>query len=144
MSTVMSTGEDYFCGLPTGLPTKVNTSISHIISKAAFLLFIFWHFPLLAPTAANARWRLLTPLARHSGSHEVVNVNLKNKPQWYLALYAAGQVPALERDGAFVPESLVTCELLEELHPAPALLPAEPWRRAADRYFVHSFGMVRA
>ncbi|XP_043214576.1 glutathione S-transferase omega-1-like isoform X2 [Amphibalanus amphitrite] len=74
--------------------------------------------------------------------HEVVNVNLKTKPAWYLSLYEPGLVPALEQDGLFVPESLVTSELLEELHPTPALLPAEPWRRAADRFFIHSFGTV--
>ena len=69
-------------------------------------------------------------------------MNLKTKPAWYLALYAAGQVPALEQDGAFVPESLVTAQLLEELHPAPALLPTDPWRRAADSFFIQSFSMV--
>ena len=69
-------------------------------------------------------------------------MNLKNKPSWYLALYAPGQVPALERDGLFVPESLVTSELLEELYPEPALLPSDPWQRAADRCLVTAFAPV--
>lgn len=83
-------------------------------------------------------------LAAKSIPHEVVNVNLKTKPDWYLSLYAAGKVPALERDGSFVPESLVTSELLEELHPEPALYPADPWQRAADRAMVEAFNPVIA
>ena len=70
-------------------------------------------------------------------------MNLKSKPAWYLSLHAAGKVPALEQgDGLFVPESLVTAELLEELYPEPALYPAEPWRRAADRVLVETFNPV--
>ena len=69
-------------------------------------------------------------------------MNLKTKPEWYLSLYAAGKVPALERDGAFVPESVVTCELLEELYPEPALHPALPWQRAADRALLETFNSV--
>ena len=51
-------------------------------------------------------------------------------------------MPALELDGEFVPESLVTCDLLEERHPEPALYPADPWRKAHDRVLLELFTPV--
>ena len=76
--------------------------------------------------------------------HEIVNINLKTKPEWYLAKSATGgKVPALELDGNYVPESLITSDLLEELYPEPALYPKDPWRKAEDRLLVEIFGGVR-
>ncbi|XP_037075224.1 glutathione S-transferase omega-1-like [Pollicipes pollicipes] len=71
--------------------------------------------------------------------HEVVNLDLKQKPEWYLAKHAVGKVPALELDNHFVPESLVTCDLLEQLYPEPALYPADPWAKARDQFMVEQF-----
>jgi len=44
-----------------------------------------------------------------------------------------GFVPCLEIDGRALTESMAILELLEELHPQPALLPKVPWRRARVR-----------
>ncbi len=51
----------------------------------------------------------------------------------YLALNPLGRMPALEHDGQVLVESQVICEYLEELHPEPALLPADPLGRARVR-----------
>jgi maleylpyruvate isomerase len=54
----------------------------------------------------------------------------------YLALNPQGLVPALETDdGAVLTQSLAIIEWLEETHPTPALLPADPLRRARVRAF---------
>ncbi|XP_037075281.1 pyrimidodiazepine synthase-like isoform X2 [Pollicipes pollicipes] len=74
--------------------------------------------------------------------HEVVNLDLKQKPEWYVAKHAVGKVPALELDNHFVPESLVTCDLLEQLYPEPALYPADPWAKARDQFMVEQFNAV--
>jgi glutathione S-transferase len=52
----------------------------------------------------------------------------------YLKLNPLGRVPTLVLDdGRALPESEVICEYLEEIFPAPALLPADPWERAQVR-----------
>ena len=75
--------------------------------------------------------------------HEIVNINLKTKPEWYLAKsVTGGKVPALELDDRFLPESLLTSDLLEELYPEPALYPTDPWKKAQDRLLVELFAPV--
>ena len=64
-------------------------------------------------------------------------VDLSDRPQWLRDLNPPhGRVPVL--DGP-LPESAVIMELLEELHPEPALLPADPAARARARLIVHRF-----
>ncbi|MDI1267223.1 MAG: maleylacetoacetate isomerase [bacterium] len=54
----------------------------------------------------------------------------------YLAINPQGLVPALEDDaGAVLTQSLAIVEWLDETHPDPALLPADPLRRAKVRAF---------
>lgn len=58
----------------------------------------------------------------------------QNAPE-YRALNPQGLLPALEIDGAVLTQSLAICEYLDEVHPEPALLPAEPIARAKVRAF---------
>jgi maleylpyruvate isomerase len=58
----------------------------------------------------------------------------QNAPE-YRALNPQGLLPALEMDGAVLTQSLAICEYLDETHPEPALLPAEPVARAKVRAF---------
>lgn len=51
----------------------------------------------------------------------------------YLALNPQGLLPALEVEGAVLTQSLAICEYLDETHPQPPLLPAEPITRAKVR-----------
>ncbi|HTI67915.1 MAG TPA: maleylacetoacetate isomerase [Caulobacteraceae bacterium] len=51
----------------------------------------------------------------------------------YLALNPQGLLPAMEADGAVLIQSLAIIEYLEETHPTPALLPADPIGRARVR-----------
>jgi glutathione S-transferase len=75
-------------------------------------------------------------LAEKGLEHERVEVDLQDRPQWLYELNPpAGRVPVL--DG--LPESEVIMELLEELHPEPPLLPADPHERARGRLLVHRF-----
>jgi len=78
-------------------------------------------------------------LAAKEIPHEVVNINLKQKPSWWTDKYPAGKVPTLELDAQLVPESLITCDLLDELYPQPALYPSPPWRKALDKVLVDKF-----
>lgn len=51
----------------------------------------------------------------------------------YLALNPQGLIPALAVDGAIISQSLAVIEYLNDLHPEPPLLPAEPLARAQVR-----------
>lgn len=63
------------------------------------------------------------------------NVDLQNKPEWFLAISPRGKVPLLIADGAVLFESAAICEFLDETHP-PALIPADPFERARQRAWV--------
>ena len=71
---------------------------------------------------------------------ERVNVDLANKPDWFLKISPTGKVPVLEvteRDGSthILFESSVIAEYLDEIAGAP-LLPREPLERARQRAWV--------
>jgi maleylacetoacetate isomerase len=51
----------------------------------------------------------------------------------YLALNPQGLIPALQADGAVLSQSLAIIEYLDERHPNPPLLPADPLDRARVR-----------
>ena len=75
-------------------------------------------------------------LAAKGVPFETRTVDLKNKPDWFLALSPRGRVPLLSIDGEVVFESSVINELLEELHPEPRLFPREPVARARARSWI--------
>ena len=55
------------------------------------------------------------------------------KSDAFVALNPQGMVPALEIDGAVLTQSPAILEWLEETHPTPPLLPADPIERASVR-----------
>lgn len=80
--------------------------------------------------------RVRIALAEKGIDHDVVEVDLSDRPAWLVELNPPyGRVPVL--DG--LPESPVIMELLEDLYPEPALLPSEPAARAQARLHVHRF-----
>jgi glutathione S-transferase len=59
-----------------------------------------------------------------------INDRQHREPE-HLARHPLGLVPVLELDdGRHLRESMAICRYLEELHPEPNLLGAEPWERA--------------
>uniref|UniRef100_A0A8C4Q343 Glutathione S-transferase omega n=1 Tax=Eptatretus burgeri TaxID=7764 RepID=A0A8C4Q343_EPTBU len=65
------------------------------------------------------------------------------KPSWFLECSPGGKVPLLENaEGKFVFESLIICELLEDLFPTPALYPSDPYGKARQRIFITRFSEV--
>ena len=62
-------------------------------------------------------------------------VDLKNKPDWFLAISPRGKVPVLLADGVALFESAAICEFLDETHP-PRLVPVDPFERARQRAWV--------
>lgn len=64
--------------------------------------------------------------------HDVVNINLMKKPDWYFKIHPEGKVPALVVEGKVVVESLDIANYLDEKYPDPPLYPEDAQRKASD------------
>ncbi|KAF4105784.1 glutathione S-transferase omega-1-like [Onychostoma macrolepis] len=75
--------------------------------------------------------------------HEIININLKDKPDWFLEKNPSGTVPALETSsGQVIYESPITCEYLDEAYPVKKLLPSDPFERAQQRMLLDHYSKV--
>ena len=88
---------------------------------------------------SSAAYRLRIALNLKGLAPEARSVHLRRGDQRadaYRALNPQGLVPALETDdGAVLTQSLAIIEWLDETHPEPPLLPADPLGRAQARAF---------
>lgn len=87
---------------------------------------------------SSAAHRLRIALNLKGLAYDTAPVHLRRGDQngeAYRALNPQGLVPALEADGAVLTQSLATIEWLDETHPEPPLLPADPLERARVRAF---------
>jgi glutathione S-transferase len=66
---------------------------------------------------------------------ERVDIDLANKPEWFIALSPLGKTPLLRVDDQAIFESAVICEYLEDTV-GPALHPADPLQRARHRAWI--------
>ncbi|KAF7379142.1 hypothetical protein HZH68_016987 [Vespula germanica] len=54
--------------------------------------------------------------------HDIVNINLKNKPEWYLEIHPEGKVPAfVDADGKVVVDSTEIANYIDKKYPLPEL-----------------------
>ncbi|XP_073691128.1 glutathione S-transferase omega-2 [Garra rufa] len=75
--------------------------------------------------------------------HEIININLKDKPDWFLEKNPSGTVPVLETsNGQVIYESPITCEYLEEAYPQKKLLPSDPFERAQQKMLLEHYSKV--
>jgi glutathione S-transferase len=84
-----------------------------------------------------ARVRIV--LAEKAVEHEVVAIDLSDRPAWLHEKNPLGKVPVIEEDAFVLPESPVIMEYLDERYPEPALLPPDPAARALARLQVERF-----
>ena len=84
------------------------------------------------PYCARAR----IALAEKGVEHEVLEIDLSDRPQWIYKKNPTGRVPVIEEDAWILPESSVILEYLEERYPEPPLLPADPADRALARVWI--------
>lgn len=74
--------------------------------------------------------------------HDIVNVNLKNKPSWLFELHPEGKVPALDIGDRVITESLDIVEYLDENYPEPPLRSGDSQQREKDNQVLQLFGKV--
>uniref|UniRef100_A0A8C5W9T2 Glutathione S-transferase omega n=1 Tax=Leptobrachium leishanense TaxID=445787 RepID=A0A8C5W9T2_9ANUR len=78
-------------------------------------------------------------------THEVININLKNKPDWFFEKNPLGLVPALELStGEVIYESPIVCDYLDEAYPEKRLTPSDPLQKAKQRLILDFFSGVTA
>ncbi|KAF4090450.1 hypothetical protein AMELA_G00051940 [Ameiurus melas] len=74
---------------------------------------------------------------------ETININLKEKPEWYLEKNPLGLVPTLETpSGQLVYESAITCEYLDEVYPEKKLFPSDPFAKAQQKMLLEDYSKV--
>ena len=102
-------------------------------SAAKLTLSTYWR--------SSCSFRVRIALGYKKLAYESKHVNIvsgEQKTPEYLALNPIGHVPTLHIDGVPYVESVAIMELLEELHPEPALLPRTPQDRARVRALVET------
>lgn len=87
---------------------------------------------------SSAAYRVRIALALKGLPYDAVPVHLvkgggEQRQPGFLALNPAGLVPALDDDGMILAQSMAIIEYLEDMHPAPPLLPSSPSARARVR-----------
>uniref|UniRef100_A0A7M4F0X2 Glutathione S-transferase omega n=1 Tax=Crocodylus porosus TaxID=8502 RepID=A0A7M4F0X2_CROPO len=80
---------------------------------------------------------------RAGSGHEIININLKNKPDWFFEKNPFGLVPVLETSkGQLIYESPITCDYLDEAYPGKKLLPEDPYERAYQKMLLEHFSKL--
>ena len=86
-------------------------------------------------------WAQLTRLvlAHKNIPHEVVNIHLKKKPEWFFDKSALGRVPCLEKDGRIVFDSAICNIYLDSVYPQNKLIADDPYERAQMQMWMERF-----
>jgi len=79
--------------------------------------------------------RAVIALTEKGVPFERIDIDLANKPEWFLAISPLGKTPVLQVGDTAIFESAVILEYLEETRPKP-LHPADPVRRAEHRGWI--------
>ena len=67
---------------------------------------------------------------------ELTEVDLRNKPDWFLAVSPYGKVPVIVDDGQTIYESAIINEYLDEKYTRIPMMPEEPVERAKARIWM--------
>jgi glutathione S-transferase len=84
--------------------------------------------------------RAVIALSEKGVAFERIDIDLANKPDWFLAISPLGKTPVLQVGDVPIFESAVILEYLEETEPK-RLHPADPLRRAEHRGWIE-FGSI--
>ncbi len=90
------------------------------------------HFTLISHTLCPYVQRAAIVLAEKGIAFERKDIDLANKPDWFLKLSPLGKTPVLLVDGQAIFESAVICEYLDDIA-TPPLHPQDALQRARHR-----------
>ena len=94
-------------------------------------------FSRLARFCPFAQRTILTLLAKEI-PFDVVNINLKSKPDWFLE-QTWGAVSVVRHKGKFIMDSLINSEYIDDEFPETKLQPEDPYEKAHGRLLVERF-----
>lgn len=63
-------------------------------------------------------------------------IDLKDKPEWFMVISPLGEVPVIRHEDRFVANSTVILEYLEDVHPEPSMRPKDAAKRAIARFWI--------
>ncbi|KAJ8959487.1 hypothetical protein NQ318_022184 [Aromia moschata] len=72
--------------------------------------------------------------------HDIVNINLMKKPEWYFKIHPDGKVPALLDGDEVMIESLDISDYLDEKYPENPLYPADPEAKRKHKELISQIG----
>ncbi|CAF3968076.1 unnamed protein product [Rotaria magnacalcarata] len=87
-------------------------------------------------------------LAAKNIPYEEVLINLNDEPEWYKKKNPSEEVPLLEwidsnsKETRSIPQSLIICNYLDDLHPEHLLHPTDPYAKAKQQILTDNFGNV--
>ncbi|XP_054654467.1 glutathione S-transferase omega-1-like [Dunckerocampus dactyliophorus] len=77
--------------------------------------------------------------------HEIINIHLRDKPEWFLKKNPQGLVPTLETTAEeLIWESPIACEYLDDAYPGRKLLPSTPLGKAQQKMMLENFSKIPA
>ena len=75
--------------------------------------------------------------------YETVNIDLSDKPDWYLQkINCLGLVPSIEEDNDVIYDSVIVNEYLDRAYPGEKLLPSDPRQAAKDKMLLEVWSKV--
>lgn len=80
--------------------------------------------------------------------HHTININMSEKPEWFVQMLPSGKVPSLhlvtDNNQPFITESLIIMEYLDEKFPDNPMFPRDPMYKAIDKMWIERFAHVTA
>src|SRR4030088_2812449 len=86
--------------------------------------------------------RAVIALTEKGVGFERIDIDLANKPDWFLKISPLGKTPVLRVGDTAIFESAVILEYLEETQPKP-LHPGDPLKRAEHRAWIEVGSVIR-
>ncbi len=93
---------------------------------------IFIYSAARCPFAQRTRLMLL----EKGLNFQLIEIDLRNMPDWFREISPYGKVPVLRHGEDLVWESAIINEYLEETYPEPSLFPNTPGLRAYARFWI--------
>lgn len=87
-------------------------------------------------------YRIRLVLAAKDIPYEIINIDLRNKPEWYLVKNPEGKVPLMEFDNHVLHESLIVTDYLDKAYPGVTLWPDDPLDIAKGKILIERIGKM--